>query len=176
MTTNATRTAPPGPKPGQLVKEPNVREAFKEDRLTFLEHSTGGIRRICMPDGISIKEFKEGANEYLANYGRKILPGSLIIVVDEGNTRMGMFYCRQAIDGFGALTAVDLLEIFSWESSETAVPMVPTEKDNFIARHSNLHGYHVINTRTGAMKYTGLPSLDEAQQLAGQIMRNRART
>jgi hypothetical protein len=166
----AARTAP------KTAPEPK-REAFKNDRLTFLEHATGGIRRVVMPDGISLAEFLEHANSYLSGYGRLILPGSLLVVVDETNTRMGFYYVRSAIDGYGALNAVDLLPMFQWEdASAAAEPLQPTDKDNYVARYSNLYGYFVVNSRTGAIKYQGLSGLDEATRLASQLMQNRARS
>jgi hypothetical protein len=67
MATQAPTAPLPGPKPGQFVKESQLkREAFEEKRLTFLEHSTGGIRRVVMPDGISLAEFRNHAVTYLA--------------------------------------------------------------------------------------------------------------
>ena len=186
MTTDTT-TRPPkpeaaatrqGPRPGQQTMTPeeaSERKPLSAERLTFWEHSSGAPQRVVLPDGVSLSEFKSHVLVYLANFGRRILPDSLLAVVDESGTRHGLYWVTQAIADH-TLTAIGLLPILEDESGDAAEPMKPTAKDHFIAKYSNLVGCHVVNLRTMSVKYQGVASLDEANRLASELMRNRART
>jgi hypothetical protein len=157
--------------------EPTPIKALAADRLHFWEWRSAQPRLLIIPDGVSFEQFRHGAVQYMQNFGREILPQSLLAVVDESNCLFGLYFVRMATAGYsGQLSHVDLFPLHEIVTGVKIDESAPGPNDQYISGHSSLHGFHVKNMRTGGLKYQGLDSLDTARRMCDELMRNRPRT